>query len=246
MTSNSKIRLLETQAHSAAWNMALDEAMLHIAAESKIWIPSLRLYAWKPAAVSIGYFQSLQEEVDLEVCKQHGVDVVRRITGGGAVFHDSEITYSFITKEYPPGIHDSYNLICGALIDGLRNIGIEGQFVPINDLLVNGKKFSGNAQTRKRNVLLQHGTILLDVDVDKMFSLLKVPDEKLRGKMIATVKERVTALHKPFDEIAEAIKQGFSQRFQVQLEQSEPTEEELQRCNQLISKYSSKEWNAKI
>src|SRR3989344_81854 len=242
----TQIRLLETDYHPAAWNMALDEAMLHIAAENKNWTPSLRLYQWKPSAVSIGYFQSLEEEVDLNACKQHSVEVVRRITGGGAVFHDAELTYSFITKEYPAGIHDSYNLICGATLDGLKTIGIEGQFVPINDLLVNGKKFSGNAQTRKRGVLLQHGTILLDVDVDKMFSLLKVPDEKLRGKMIATVKERVTALHKPFDEVATAIKNGFATRFNAQLEQSEVTQDELARCESLITKYSSPEWNGRI
>ncbi len=171
-----RIRLLETGSNTAAWNMALDEAMLHTAAESASWVSSLRLYEWKPAAVSIGYFQSLQEEVDTAKCAELGIDVVRRMTGGGAVFHDSELTYSFITKEYPNGIHDSYGIICGAILDGLRTIGIEGQFIPINDLLVNGKKFSGNAQTRKRGVLLQHGTILLDVDGDTMFALRKVPN----------------------------------------------------------------------
>lgn len=240
------IRVLETGTHSAAWNMALDEAMLHVAAESKNWVPSLRLYQWKPAAVSIGYFQSLEEEVDVGRCGELAVDVVRRLTGGGAVFHDAELTYSFITKEYPPGIHESYDLICGALVDGLRTIGIEGKFIPINDLIVNGKKFSGNAQTRKQKVLLQHGTILLDVDVDKMFSLLKVPNEKLRGKMIATVKERVTALHKQPAEVANAIKQGFASRFKAELEPSKPTEQELRKCEQLIKKYSSDEWNARI
>lgn len=241
-----KIRLLETRYNSAAWNMALDEAMMQTAAESAAWVPSLRLYGWKPSAVSIGYFQSLQEEVDLEQCKSHGADVVRRITGGGAVFHDQEITYSFITKEYPVGIHDSYHQICGAVLDGLRTLGIEGQFVPINDLLVNGKKFSGNAQTRKKGVLLQHGTILLQVDVDKMFSLLKVPNEKLKGKLIADVKQRVTSLNRPFDEVAAAIQKGFAQRFQAELEAGSPTAEELRRCGQLISKYSGMEWNGRI
>lgn len=242
----SKIRLLKTGAHPAAWNMALDEAMVHIAAESKAWTHSLRFYSWTPAAVSIGYFQSLQEEVDLDACKKYGVDVVRRMTGGGAVFHDAELTYSFITKEYPNGIHDSYHLICGAIIDGLKTIGIDGQFIPINDLLVGGKKFSGNAQTRKRGVLLQHGTILLKVDVEKMFELLKVPNEKLKGKLISDVKQRVAALDKSFDEVGTALEKGFASRFDAKMESGEPTEDELNRCKQLIGKYSSMEWNGRI
>ncbi|MDO8554004.1 MAG: biotin/lipoate A/B protein ligase family protein [Candidatus Micrarchaeota archaeon] len=242
----NNIRLLKTGAHSAAWNMALDEAMMQIAAESNEWIPSLRFYSWTPSAVSIGYFQSLNEEVDLDACKKHGVDIVRRLTGGGAVFHDSELTYSFITKEYPNGIHDSYHLICGAITDGLKTIGIDSQFIPINDLLVNGKKFSGNAQTRKKGVLLQHGTILLKVDVDKMFELLKVPNEKLKGKLISDVKQRVTALDKSFEEVESALEKGFAQRFNANVERSELSDEELKKCNELISKYSSMEWVGRI
>ncbi len=242
----NKIRLLKTGAHSAAWNMALDEAMMHIAAENPVWIPSLRLYSWKPSAVSIGYFQSLNEEIDLDACKRHGVDVVRRLTGGGAVFHDVELTYSFITKEYPNGIHDSYHLICGAIVEGLKTIGIESQFIPINDLLVNGKKFSGNAQTRKKGVLLQHGTIILKLDVDKMFELLKVPNEKLKGKLISDVKQRVTALDKTSEDVESALEKGFATSFNAKLEQSELTEEELRKCSELTSKYSSMEWVGKI
>lgn len=241
-----KIRLLKTGTHNAAWNMALDEAMMQIAAESKIWVPSLRLYSWSPPAVSIGYFQSLQEEIDLDACKKHSVEVVRRLTGGGAVFHDSELTYSFITKEFPKGIHDSYHLICGAIIEGLKTIGIEGQFIPINDLIVGGKKFSGNAQTRKKGVLLQHGTILLKVDVDKMFELLKVPNEKLKGKLISDVKQRVTSLDKSFEEVEGALEKGFAQKFNAALEPSSISEEETAKCNTLLPKYSSMEWIGRI
>jgi len=152
------------------------------------------LYGWKPSAVSIGYFQGLEEEVDLAVAQKEGVSVVRRITGGGAVFHDAELTYSFVTREFEENILDSYRQICGAVLSGLKTIGIEGQFAPLNDLILGGKKFSGNAQTRKNGVLLQHGTILLDVDVDRMFSLLKVPSEKMRDKIVSDVKMRVTGI----------------------------------------------------
>ncbi|MEM3030145.1 MAG: biotin/lipoate A/B protein ligase family protein [Candidatus Micrarchaeia archaeon] len=234
-----RIRLLETGSHDAFWNMALDEAMMEQAGD----VPSLRLYAWNPPAVSIGYFQRLSEEVDVAKCEELGVDVVRRITGGGAVFHDAELTYSFITRSYPADIRASYRLVCDAILKGLAGIGVQGQFVPLNDLVCNGRKFSGNAQTRRKGVLLQHGTILLKVDVEKMFSLLKVPDEKMRGKLIQNVKERVTGLDREFGEVAEALKRGFSSHFGAQLEPSKPTKEELERAAELAeTKYATEEW----
>lgn len=238
------MRLLNTGEHTGAWNMALDEAMMQSTRETGV--SSLRFFSWKPSAITIGYFQNLEQEVDVENCKKLGIDIVRRQTGGGAVFHESELTYSFITKEYSQDIVESYKLICGALVDGLKTIGIDGQFVPINDLITNGKKFSGNAQTRKEKVLLQHGTILLKVDVEKMFSLLKVPDEKIRDKMISTVKERVIGIDKGFDEVADAIKIGFKNTFNVEFEESKPTEKELETTEELIkSKYGNLEWTNK-
>lgn len=239
-----QIRLLETGAHSGAWNMALDEAMVVEAQEDEAWVPSLRLYSWKPSCVTIGYFQCLREEVDVSKCGEFGVDVVRRQTGGGAVFHDAELTYSFITRDYPLGILDSYKLICGAILSGLKTVGVDGQFIPLNDLVVGGKKFSGNAQTRKKGVLLQHGTILLGVDVEKMFSLLLVPNEKIRDKMIASVKERVTGVGKSFDEVAGALKAGFSETFQAELVASKVSErEELETKKFIEEKYGNEKWN---
>ena len=114
------------------------------------------------------------------------MDYVRRITGGGAVFHDNELTYSIVIPEshpqIPKNIIDSYKRICGAIMKGLDKLGIDSKYFPINDILTNNKKISGNAQTRKSKTVLQHGTILMDVDVEKMFSLLKVPDEKIKDK----------------------------------------------------------------
>lgn len=240
----SGIRLLETGAHSGAWNMALDEAMLLEAQEDEGWVPSLRFFSWTPSCVTIGYFQCLREEVDVSKCAELGIDFVRRQTGGGAVFHDTELTYSFITRSYPDNILESYTSICGAILSGLKTIGVEGQFVPLNDLIVGGKKFSGNAQTRKKGVLLQHGTILLDVDVEKMFSLLLVPNEKIRDKMIASVKERVTGIGKSFDEVAEALKTGFSETFQAELIASLLSEREKIETETIASeKYGNAKWN---
>src|ERR671923_1155832 len=186
----SKIRVLETGYNAAALNMAIDEALIENIAEA----PVLRIYGWRPAAISVGYFQSIKEEVDLEKCSQLGVDVVRRLTGGGAVLHEFELTYLFITKPYPQNIMESCKWICDAIVMSINRLGFNASFIPLNDIVVNGKKVSGSAQTRRNGVLLQHGTLLLDVNVEKMFSVLKVPPEKIRDKIIKDMRERVTGL----------------------------------------------------
>ncbi|MBI4995229.1 lipoate--protein ligase family protein [Candidatus Peregrinibacteria bacterium] len=256
-----KFRLLQTGYNSAAHNMALDEAALeHIANGSSP--PTLRFYGWSPPAISIGYFQSLEEEVDLAACKKYNIDFVRRITGGGAVFHEHEITYSIHIPEkiagelaLPMGILESYGKICGGILKGLVLLGLNAQFVPLNDIIIiqNGtpKKISGNAQTRKKGIILQHGTILLKVDVDKMFELLKVPDEKLKGKLIENVKQRVTGLSQAlgreidFEEALAALKKGFSEEFSVaEFELGELKESEKTLLEKLkMEKYGADEWN---
>ena len=163
----SKIRILETGYNPGPWNMALDEVLMYSVKYDDI--PILRLYGWQPAAVSIGYFQSMDEEVDVKKCKQIGIDVVRRITGGGAVLHESELTYSFITKTYPKSIMESYNLICDPVVMCINKLGFNAKFAPLNDIVVNNKKVSGNAQTRRKNTLLQHGTILLVLMLRRCF-----------------------------------------------------------------------------
>jgi lipoate-protein ligase A len=237
-----KIRVLETGYNSAPWNMATDEALLECLGDT----PTLRLYGWRPTAVSIGYFQSLEQEVDVTACNKHGIDIVRRITGGGAVFHDLELTYSFLTKSYHKSIMESYKVICDAIIIGLGKIGFSAKFSPINDITINGKKVSGNAQTRKKNVLLQHGTILLDVDLEKMFSVLKVPSEKIRDKAITDARQRITVLNKTFDETASALKVGFDEKFNARLVNDALNQQEQDMAKKLVKeKYATKQWNWK-
>ena len=235
-------RVIDYQENSAAMNMAIDEAL------SETAIPTIRFYGWKPSAVSIGYFQSLEKEVDLDHCKKHSVDFVRRRTGGGAVFHEHEITYSIIGKEelFPRDILASYREICGCIVDSLDLLGIPAEFKPINDITTNGKKISGNAQTRRNGVLLQHGTILYEVDVDKMFSILKVPDEKIRDKMIATAKERVTSVKQQKDvskdELLNALLKGFTKNREFGF--FSLTGEEKARAEQLSKeRYRTGAWN---
>jgi lipoate-protein ligase A len=237
----SKIRVLETGYNRATLNMGIDEALIENIGEA----PVLRIYGWRPAAISIGYFQSIKEEVDLEKCSQLGVDVVRRLTGGGAVLHEFELTYSFITKQYPQNIMESCRWICDAIVISINRLGFDASFVPLNDIVVNGKKVSGSAQTRRKGVLLQHGTLLLGVDVDKMFSILKVPSEKLRDKIIKDVKERVTSLAgTTFDEMASSLKTSFAKKFDAKLVADSLSTDEISCAKWLAErKYSSKEWN---
>jgi len=250
-----RLRLLKTGAHDACFNMGLDEAVLEAVSAGKSE-PTLRLYAWTPAAVSIGYFQGLKEEVDEAACAERGVDVVRRITGGGAVFHQKEITYSIVLPEghalAPASILKSYELICGGVIAGLGHLDVPSTFAPINDIVSGGKKVSGNAQTRKHHCLLQHGTVLLDVDVDLMFTILKVPVEKAKGKLIEEVKARVSGLRGllgrevPYTDAEEAMIVGFAEALGLELVPDEPTKAELARAAELAgSRFGSAEWTGK-
>jgi lipoate---protein ligase len=240
-TRFSKIRVLETGYNSAGLNMAIDEVLIETVDEA----PVLRIYGWWPAAVSVGYFQSIRDEVDIEKCKEIGVDFVRRLTGGGAVLHEFELTYSFITNQYPQNIMESYRWVCEAVVMSINRLGFNASFVPLNDIVVNGKKVSGSAQTRRKGVLLQHGTLLLNVDVDKMFSILKVPSEKLRDKIIKDVKERVTSLAgTTFDDMASSLKTSFAAKFDAKLVSDYLSTEELARAKWLEEeKFNSKEWN---
>lgn len=247
-----EFRLLRSGKDAASPNMGLDEAILRSVAARKS-PPTLRLYAWEPAAISIGYFQGAREEVDVEACAAQGVQLVRRITGGGAVFHADELTYSLAIPEghplAPPSILESYRVLCGGIVAGLTELGVEAAFAPINDIVCGGRKISGNAQTRKAGCLLQHGTILLGVDVEKMFSLLRVPREKALGKLISEAKERVTSLEEEayrrieFDEAADALEKGFVSALGLDLKPSLPFPDELEEARRLADeKFSTPAW----
>jgi lipoate-protein ligase A len=246
-------RFLTTEQKTAYSNMAIDRAVL-VANSKGIVPPTIRFFSWNPPAISIGYFQSLEEEVNLDYCKKVGVDYVRRITGGGAVFHEKELTYSIVVPEshphIPKNIIDSYKKISGAIIRGLSKLGIESNYFPINDILTNNKKISGNAQTRKSRTVLQHGTILMDVNVKKMFSILRVPNEKIKDKMIKDVRERVTSIKHvlgsdlSFSEVADPMKKGFEEEFGVQLVKGDLTDEELDLAESFERDcFSAEEWN---
>lgn len=244
-------RFLPLRIDDAFFSMAIDEAILRLNAEGKS-PNTLRFWRWQPSAVSLGYFQSVSREVDLGVAKRYGVDVVRRITGGGAVFHDynGELTYSVVCRQddVPSDIIESYKLICGGLVNGFERLGLRAEFKPVNDVVVNGKKISGNAQTRRWGSVLQHGTILIDPNIRLMFELLKVSPEKISDKFISSVYERVTSItrelgRKPsFEEVSDAMKLGFEASLKVKFEGGELTPDEIKLAEELREKYASGEW----
>ncbi len=248
-----KIRHIKLIEDRGARQMAIDEAILNSAIKG-LSGNTIRFYTWKPSAISIGFFQSMKEEIDIDIAKKSGVDVVRRYTGGGAVFHQHELTYSLVVseKDVPSDIVESYEHICRGIILGLAELGISASFSPINDILVGVKKISGNAQTRKGGYVLQHGTILLDIDVEKMFSLLLVPNEKIKDKLIKNVKERVTSLYlesaKNYKEdfLEEIFLSSFSKALGFVSVKGELSNYELQEAEKLLKeKYENDSWNYK-
>ena len=249
-------RFIDSGESDAFSNMAVDEAILW--ARINNMVPdTLRVYTWLPSAVSIGFFQSLNLEVDLEECKRSGFDVVRRITGGGAVYHESggELTYSLIvgeeslkTVKHFDDIQSSYAVICQGLLEGFSKLGISAQFKPINDIIVNGKKISGNAQTRRNGVILQHGTILLNTDIPTMFKVLKVSKEKISDKAIKAVEARVTTIFKEgkdginLVDVKKSLHDGFSEALNVQFDDARLTNIESNKAVEYRERFSSPNW----
>ncbi len=240
------IRVIYDSKNRAYWNMGLDEALLMNLQETG---PTLRLYGWNPPAVSIGYFQSMEEEVDVQKARDAGIDLVRRITGGGAVYHKWEVTYSIVLPEFRGRILDSYRVINAGIVKALQKLGLDAEHHGINDVVVNGRKISGNAQTRKYGGLLQHGTILMNVDVDEMFQILRVPEEKLRDKTIENVKHRVTSLHHlgidiEYEELQKYLAEGFKEALDAKLYEEELPSYIYDLAKRLeVEKYATYGWN---
>ena len=239
--------------------MAIDEALLG----SKL--PVLRFYKWKPAGLSIGYFQNIKQ-INTEFCQKNNIEIVRRLTGGNAVLHDKELTYSFIIdeKEMPSSITDSYKKISKGILKTLQILGLnaamnkevkkeESSAVCFNDpswyeIIVNNKKLVGSAQKRVKGKLLQHGAILLDISTEKYANCFNNCSEEL----IEKVKQRMTSINKELNEkihynkLAQAMKKGFEKELNIEFIDSELTREEKQLAQKLNKeKYSTDKWNLK-
>ncbi len=255
-------RLLKLETKDAFANMSIDEAI--ITARIKGSVPNtLRFYRWNPSAVSIGRFQNVFNKVDVENCRSHGVDIVRRITGGGTVYHDfkGEITYSVIVKEKDLGTQDvvvAYNTICNGLIEAAKILGVNANFNPGDpkncpNIAIDGKKISGGAQFHKGGVLLQHGTFLLDVDLTEMFTFLRVPWAKTITNVVCIAKERITSIEHELasnisvEEAYQALIRGFERTFNIEFNEEETLTTYEQKLAEKLrkEKYTTDEWNLK-
>jgi lipoate-protein ligase A len=236
-------RLLKLQTEDAYTNMAVDEAIWKARTENRV-PNTLRLYQWCPSAVSIGRFQTLANEIHLEACRKHDVDIVRRISGGGAVYHDQngELTYCTVAKLIDLDCKDldmlgAYQKICSGLNEAVKILGAKAKYRPPNpkrcpNLTISGKKISGNAQTSKKGILLQHGTFLMDIDHTKMFTYLKVPWAKTLNDVLAVSKRKLTSARQELasnfstQEAFQALVKGFQKALNVTFVEEELTEYE--------------------
>jgi len=252
-------RLLKLETHNAFMNMAIDEAVL--AGRIGNVVPNtIRFYRWNPSAVSIGKFQNIQNEVQIENCKNHGVDIVRRITGGGTVYHDfeNEITYSVIASKpdlKASDITTAYTRIYAGLVEALRILDVTADFNEGNsrtcpNLTVKGKKISGSAQSHKSGIVLQHGTLLRNVDLNKMFTFLRVPWAKTCMEVVSVAKSKITSIgletgkEASVEEVNDAFVEGFQKALDIKLAESKLTRYEQSLAERLCKKkYSTDDWN---
>jgi lipoate-protein ligase A len=271
-------RFIDTGFLSPAMNMAVDEAILTIHSQGKT-LPTLRFYTWKPATLSIGYFQKAEKEVNLEQLKKYSLGFVRRPTGGRAVLHDQELTYSVIASEHYPGmpsqVTEAYRFISNGLLNGFQRLGFQAEMVSLAteeekekfasagssacfdspswyELVVEGKKVAGSAQTRQKGTILQHGSILLDWDVDMLFDILHYSSERLRQRMKTSFLDKAVAINLlgsrqvTLQEAKEAFFHGFEEGLEIQLEQTSLSSEEWELAEKLAGeRYETVEWNFK-
>ena len=240
-------------------NMAIDEAIMKARIENCVQ-NTLRFYCWKPSAVSIGRFQSVEKEVHLDNCRKHGIDVVRRITGGGTVYHDAEdeITYSVVANKEDleaPDITAVYAKIYAGLAEAVKILGLRADFNKGNvktcpNLMASGKKISGSAQSHKRGVVLQHGTLLVDVKSEKMFTFLRVPWARTCMEVVGVAKRKITSVKKELgrnvsvEEVEEALVRGFQKALSIKLVEGELTLYEKKLSEKLCKeKYATDDWN---
>lgn len=244
-----KWRVIPVETLHPYMNVALEEVAIE--SVKNTGIPIIRFYLWDPAGVIIGQFQSIHDEVDVDLCKQKGIVPVRRLSGGGAVYNDQKcLTYSVILPEsmVPTGIHESYRILCQPIVDALDMLGLKGEFKPINDVVLNGKKISGNAQLRKNGIIVHHGTLIYSLDLKNMFSVLKIDKRKISDKELQNVEDRVTSLlhHKniSLEEFYSVLVKAFTKDKEFFFDKW--TEQEMLRAKELVeNQYSKDEWNFK-
>jgi lipoate-protein ligase A len=252
--------------------MAIDEAIFRENQRRRESLPTLRFYSWHKPAVSIGYFQDASREIDCKTCREQGVEIVRRPTGGKAVYHEHDVTYAVVAQEscppFPRDILGTYRVISGCIARGLTILGIETSMSPERrpiqagnrsascfsssssyELLAGNRKLCGSAQVRARGVFLQHGSLLTEFDPHKTCRVL-FPHCKDKAGQIERLRTSITSLkdhlrvHVDVEGICSALQAGFEGELKVTLMPGELTAEEEEIASELLrDKYSMDKWN---
>ena len=258
-----KWRFLNTGASTASLNMALDQAILVTHANGKC-LPTLRIYQWSPPAISLGYFQR-RHGIDLAACRRLGIDVIRRSTGGRAVLHFGDLTYSVVAGTndgMPSSVTAAYRLICEGLLAAFRDLGFQAELrslsaksprsdicfltSTVGDILHEGRKFVGSAQTWYGSSMLQHGSIILEPYFELWLSLQggrrvrSIDYEETLKRKMTSVKEilgRVPAT----DEIAATIRNGMTRVLGIEFGAGKLSSEELALASKIASQYAEEE-----
>lgn len=228
-------RFIRSPAASASYNMSMDEAIFN--RYLKDGVPVLRIYRWQAPSFTYGFSQSLDSELDLKSCASYGIEVVKRMTGGGILLHHDEITYSFVCNKEdvgePGGVFVSYREICAFLIRFYRSLGLEAGFALEShvfkdrcaphalcsasheryDIVINGKKIGGNAQKRKRQVIFQHGSIPRSIDWALMRRCLRSVPEGMESAVTALSAELASVPQE--DALEGMLISAFSETFDV-------------------------------
>ena len=250
-------RFIPLKVNNGFFNMALDEAVLQNAIE-KGSSNTLRFYKWKPSTASIGSNQSLSSEINRAFARENKIDIVRRVTGGGAVFHDEnrEITYSIICSKKSlenlgaKKVIEQFECITQAIIKGLSIFGLEMEkgLIHCPSISLNGKKFSGNAQFRKKGYILQHGTILLELEPDLMYSILKAPENITKSRMVRSVRAKCIGIKnyiKNYNEknLVNSLKRGFEISLGIEFKEGPFSATEIKLAERLVKeKYNNMDW----
>lgn len=261
-------RVIFHQPLDGATNMAIDQAIMEAVGTGTV-PPTLRFYAWSPACLSLGYAQHA-DEVDLKRLDDAGWDIVRRPTGGKAILHTDELTYSISAPDTHPimrgGILESYQRISEALLAGLSLLQVDAMMtskeaagraegpvcfeVPSNfEVTSGGRKLIGSAQVRRQKTVLQHGTIPLYGDVARICDVLVYENEVIRDWARAQVRERAITLEEAlgrrvsWQATADALSRGFQERFNIRLVPGDLSDEEsLQAKTLSVTTYAESAW----
>src|SRR5712691_6009121 len=265
-TNTTPYRFIDTGIQSATLNMAIDEAILlhYLRGEAP---PTLRVFRWSTPSISLGRFQNFEREIELETCQQQGIALVRRPTGGRAVYHRDEFTYSIVIGKrdaVPSGVVAAYAYLAQGLIAALNTLGIQAELSEGRvskqpsaacfasstqaDLTSDGFKLIGSAQVWKDNALLQQGSLPLDDRAAEFFTMLRFPNEAAMKEALALYREKTTPLHTfapyaKWDAVADAFNSGFSTALQVDFVHDTLSHSEWELANRLVEeKYSKLEW----